>query len=138
MEVAVMSLTAREQQALDGIENRLAGSDPRLAALLATFTRLTSDDGMPACEEVRQDVRWTRQVFRRARRLLAAYAGLDRTAALLWALIAIGMMAVAVVLSSRASGTACIRSWTAVSATPSACVVPVPAHSFRPVMPSAS
>ena len=32
-----MSLSAREQQALDSIEDEMAGSDPKLASLLATF-----------------------------------------------------------------------------------------------------
>jgi hypothetical protein len=40
MEVAVMSFSAREQQALERIGVRLAGSGPKLAAMLATFTRL--------------------------------------------------------------------------------------------------
>ena len=48
MEVAVMSLSARDQQALDGIEDGLAGSTPKLAAMLATFTRLTSGEEIPA------------------------------------------------------------------------------------------
>ena len=34
-----MSLSAREQQALDSITDRLADSDPELAALLTGFTR---------------------------------------------------------------------------------------------------
>jgi hypothetical protein len=51
-ELAVMSLSAREEQALECIADRLAGSDPGLAAMLATFTRLTSGEEMPAREEV--------------------------------------------------------------------------------------
>jgi pimeloyl-ACP methyl ester carboxylesterase len=43
MEAAVMSLSAREQQALDSIEDGLSGADPKLASLLATFTRLTAE-----------------------------------------------------------------------------------------------
>ena len=39
-----MGLSEREQQALDSIEDGLAGSDPELASLLATFTRLTAGD----------------------------------------------------------------------------------------------
>ena len=35
-----MSLSAREQQALDCIEDGLGGSDPGLVSLLATFARL--------------------------------------------------------------------------------------------------
>ena len=48
MEVAAMSLSERDQQALDGIEDGLAGSTPKLAAMLATFTRLTAGEEMPS------------------------------------------------------------------------------------------
>ena len=44
---AAMSLSAREQQALDSIKSGLAGSDPELAALLSAFTRLASGEEMP-------------------------------------------------------------------------------------------
>lgn len=47
-----MSLSAREQQALAGIEDSLAGSDPGLAARLAIFARLTAGEDMPAQEEI--------------------------------------------------------------------------------------
>ena len=121
-----MSLSTREQQALEGIENRLAGSDPKLAALLVTFARLTSGEAMPAREEVREDARlpgrWTRRVFRRARRLLAAYAGLDHALALLWVLVAVGVIAVAVALSGGGRAGACVRSW------PVTCTAPASAH----------
>ena len=43
-----MSLSERDQQALDGIEDGLAGSTPKLAAMLATFTRLTAGEEMPS------------------------------------------------------------------------------------------
>jgi hypothetical protein len=49
----VMSLSARDRQALDSIEDQLAGSDPRMASLMATFTRLTSGEEMPAREDIR-------------------------------------------------------------------------------------
>jgi hypothetical protein len=136
MEVAVMSLSAREQQALDSIEDRLVGSDPRLAALLFTFSRLTSGDAMPTREEVGPEIsdpaRWTRRVLRRARRLLDAYAGLDRTMALLWVLITVGLIAVAAVLSGGGSGRACVRSWAV------ACTAPAPANHTALVVPSSS
>jgi hypothetical protein len=57
MEMAVMSLSARDEQALSGIADGLACSDPVLAAMLATFTRLTSGEEMPATEEVREPAR---------------------------------------------------------------------------------
>jgi hypothetical protein len=37
-----MSLSAREQRALDSITDRLVGSNPELEALLTGFTRLVS------------------------------------------------------------------------------------------------
>lgn len=130
-----MSLSTREQQALEGIENRLA-ADPKLAALLVTFARLTSGEAMPAREEVREDARlpgrWTRRVFRRARRLLAAYAGLDHALALLWVLVAVGVIAVAVALSGGGRAGACVRSW------PVTCTAPASAHLARAAVPSTS
>jgi hypothetical protein len=42
-----MSLSAREQQALNSIRDGLAGSDPELATLLATFTDQASGEEMP-------------------------------------------------------------------------------------------
>lgn len=44
MEVAAMSLSAREEQILGSIEDGLACSDPKLAWMLATFTRLASGE----------------------------------------------------------------------------------------------
>ena len=48
-----MSLSAREWQALDSIEDQLAGSDPQLASLMATFTRLASGEEMPPRVDIR-------------------------------------------------------------------------------------
>ena len=45
-----MSPDAWEQRSLDSIGDGLAGSDPRLAALLAAFTRLASGEEMPVRE----------------------------------------------------------------------------------------
>lgn len=39
-----MCLSARDRRALDSLEDQLAGSDPRLASLMATFTRLVSGE----------------------------------------------------------------------------------------------
>jgi hypothetical protein len=132
MEVAVMSLSTREQQALDGIANRLAGADPKLARLLAAFTRLNSGEGMPDREEVRIRAGWTGRLGRRVRRLLAAYAGLGHAVALLWVLLAVGLIALAVGLNGGGgSGRACVGSW------PSACAAPPPAHPSNPLLSSA-
>lgn len=48
-----MTLSAWEQHSLDSIQDGLARSDPRLNALLATFTRLVSDEEMPVREKIR-------------------------------------------------------------------------------------
>lgn len=48
----MMSLSVRERHALHCIENGLVGSDPKLASLLATFTRLTAGEAMPVREKI--------------------------------------------------------------------------------------
>lgn len=49
-----MSLPARQQRALDGIEGALRVSEPRMTAMFAIFTRLTQDDGPAAAERLSQ------------------------------------------------------------------------------------
>jgi len=48
-----MSLTEPEMQALGGIEDGLAGSDPRLASTLNIFSRLAAGEEMPVREKIR-------------------------------------------------------------------------------------
>lgn len=60
-----MTLSAREQQALDSIKGRLAGSDPELAELLCAFNRLASDEDMPDREKIQAG---SRRALRRLRR----------------------------------------------------------------------
>jgi len=47
-----MGLSSRERHALDSIEGALAGSDPRLAAMLTAFTRLSAGERMPELERI--------------------------------------------------------------------------------------
>lgn len=47
-----MSLSTREQHALHSIEDGLAGSDPELTSLLATFTKLTEGEAFPEREKI--------------------------------------------------------------------------------------
>jgi hypothetical protein len=47
MEVAIMSLCAREQKDLDSIAIRLAAADPGLASLLGMFGQLAAGEEMP-------------------------------------------------------------------------------------------
>lgn len=89
-----MSLSAHERRTLHDIAARICASDPRLASLLATFSRLTAAEEMPAREQVRR----------------AAPGVLSRV--LLWFVIALGLIAVALAVSygSGSSGTC---TWTA-------------------------
>jgi Protein of unknown function (DUF3040) len=47
-----MSLSHRQQHQLYRIESRLFRSDPQLAAMLATFTKLSADQRLPSWEQV--------------------------------------------------------------------------------------
>jgi hypothetical protein len=109
MEVAVMSLTAHEQQALDGIANGLAHSDPGLASLLATFNRLTSAEAMPASEKI---LVAPRDVVRRARWLYSRL-GFQRVALIVWLMLGIVLVVIALTVTHGTTGRGCARSWPA-------------------------
>src|SRR5260370_10198293 len=104
MEVTVMSLSPKEQQALASMEDGLAGSDPQLASLLATFARLASGEEMPVREKIRATRhRATRRPHRNqsqrrgnARRLCLRL-GWQQTMLLLWLAVTIALVAVALV-----------------------------------------
>lgn len=88
-----MSLSERDQRALDSIEDRLAGSNPELASMLATFTRLAADEALPARERIRaagsnrrERLRW--QVL----------------PTLIWLVISVAMISAALTLSSGGKG----------------------------------
>src|SRR5215471_763884 len=78
MEVTVMSLSPKEQQALASIEDGLVGADPKLASLQATFARLASGEEMPVREKIRKQSLHRGNVRRPARRLFPRL-GLQRT-----------------------------------------------------------
>jgi hypothetical protein len=78
-----MSLSAREQQAPNSIRDGLAGSDPELATLLATFTEQASGEDMPVRENIRVPPRW----------------GIPRYALVLWLLITVVLIGVALAFS---------------------------------------
>lgn len=132
-----MSLSGREQQALDTIKDRLSVSDPKLAALLATFTRLAAGEAMPACEKIRAGSRQAARRSRRTRHLrrgnvtrhplqMCQRLGFPKVALLLWLLITVTMIAAGVALSRSGGRGACMESFAVVCADPS------PAHSSRP------
>lgn len=117
-----MTLKAREQQALDAIQDRLANSDPRLAALLAAFTMLVSDEEMPIREQIRTNSwrafccswrarRPPRTVPRRNARLGRRYFGFPQAALLLWAVITALLVVTALMLSSGATHGPCPAAW---------------------------
>jgi hypothetical protein len=92
-----MSLNYRQRHQLYRMEARLLRSDPRLAAKLAAFGRLSAGERMPAWEQVagRQDrVRQAAALIARAITTMAAAIGLLLSA--VFALLA------AVVMGSRA------------------------------------
>ncbi|HTW04312.1 MAG TPA: DUF3040 domain-containing protein [Streptosporangiaceae bacterium] len=132
-----MSLSAREQHALDTIETALTGSDPDLAVLLATFGRLTSGEEMPAGEKILGSRWWYRpRGRRRGRGLIRGSArglgracsrtwglvrrvwrrlGWPRTGLLLWIVVSVGLITLAPVIN-RGSQRACPAHWAAACA----------------------
>src|SRR5260370_22352652 len=116
-----MSLSAWGQQALDSIEGGLAGSDPELVSLLATFARLASGEEMPVHEEIRVLRRHaTRRPLRNRRprrdkmhrkRRLCPRLGWQQTIVLLWLAVTIAVVAVALVLSRRRGHGPCPEGW---------------------------
>lgn len=124
-----MSLSAWEQQALESIKNRLAGSDPDLAALLSAFSRLAADEEIPDRETISAG---SRRVFRRLRRarsrsrLRRAFRrlGFQRTALLvLWPLITAALIAVALALNVGGNRGTCTETAALI------CVTPASGHS---------
>lgn len=102
---------AREQQALDSITEGLARSDPRLAALLAAFTRLVSGEEMPEHEKIREGS-WRAAGRRRCRPSSGSHrrAGSTdqyarfRLAALLMSLLITGVLIIIFVVFSQGGG----------------------------------
>ena len=84
-----MSPAGWEYQALESIQGALGHTDPKLASLLATFSRLALSEDMPAHEKVRSPLRHPPHRHR----------SLQRAAVLTWLLTSIAMITVAVILS---------------------------------------
>jgi hypothetical protein len=125
MEGRAMSLSAWEQQTLDSIKDGLAGSDPQLAALLTTFTRLASGEEMPVQEEIPAGSGRTIRRSRRSRRHrcragrgprsrpMPERARLQWIVMLVWLVITVAMITVAVVMTRGGSQGACQGAWPA-------------------------
>jgi hypothetical protein len=123
-----MSLSAWELQVLDSIKDGLAGSDPELATLLTTFTRLAADEEMPARTTLRARSRRAIQRSRRSGRRGREQAGRayqrmrSRYAVLAWLLVTMVMIGAALALSRGDGQAACSGSWWR-----AACANPAPA-----------
>ena len=133
-----MSLSAREQRALDSIHEQLARSDPQLTVILAAFTRLVSNEDMPTRETIRQSPwraiagswrrrrdgprsaasRWTRTPRRRL--------SFTQAVLVVYLLITAGLIVAGVVLGPGSSHSGC----PSLLAMP--CTSPVFAHSSSP------
>ena len=120
-----MSLSAWEQQALDCIEDELAGADPKLAWLLATFARHASGEELPVHENIPNLALRRGNVCRPARRLFPRL-GLQQTVLLLWLTVTIAVIAVALVLNRDSRNGLCPESWAV------ACTQEAPVHNPRP------
>ena len=133
-----MSLSPWEEQALESIGGQLTETDPKLATLLDTFSRLTAGEHMPARETVfRRSRRPARRahcagwhvrkgfVARHARRSLRR-AGYGQVMLLLWLAISVTLIAVAVTLTRGGSRPGCGVDL------PLACASSVPSHSSSP------
>ena len=106
-----MSSVGWEHQALDSIQSALGHTDPKLASLLATFSRLTSSEEMPAHEQVRSPLRHPPRRRRsppRRGEVVDDGRGPQRAMIMIWLLTSIAMITVAVILS-HGGPTSCPR-----------------------------
>jgi len=123
MAVTVMSLSPKEQHALASMEDGLAGSDPKLASLLATFAWLASDEEMPVREKIRasrhratrrprgnQSQSQRRGNARRDVRRPGLRLGWQQTMLLLWLAVTIALVAVALILNRDSRNGPCTES----------------------------
>jgi UDP-N-acetylmuramyl pentapeptide phosphotransferase/UDP-N-acetylglucosamine-1-phosphate transferase len=113
MEAPVMSPAGWEHQALESIQSALGHTDPKLASLLATFTRLTSSEDMPAHEKAPSSLRHL--PYRRRSRPHRArpphhHRSRQLAVILTWIITSIAMITVAVILS-RGGPAACPQAF---------------------------
>jgi hypothetical protein len=122
LDVMTMSFTEPERQTLGSIEDGLAGSDPKLASMLNIFSRLGAGETMPEHEKIparrgRPGAHGPRRARRHPRRAtalpparrLSARPGRQQAVLLLWAVISVGLLAVALVLDTSGHNASCTR-----------------------------
>ena len=81
-----MSLVGWDHQALDSIQSALGHTDPKLASMLATFTRLAASEQMPAHEKVRSPLGHPPRRHRSRPRAWRRWAGTPRSPRQSWPL----------------------------------------------------
>ena len=104
----MMSPAGWEHQALNSIQSALGHTDPKLASLLATFSRLASNEEMPPHERVRSPLHhppYRRSYRRRRGKALDHGRGLQRTVILIWLVTSVTLITVAVILSNGGPAT---------------------------------
>lgn len=105
-----VSLNAHDRRALDLIEEELAGSDPRFAAKLSAFTRLTEGGEMPARERIRSRRRrgpgWALRAPRPGSHGRPRWS-LYRTMLAVWLSVSLAMILIALGLSHAGTTAAC-------------------------------
>ena len=108
-----MGLSAWEQQVLDSVRDHLVSSHPALTARLAIFTRLTSDEEMPAREKIQPGSRPMARPSSRPRLARRVYQrlGFQRAALLLWLVTSAALISVALVVSHTGTQSTCTGSW---------------------------
>lgn len=102
-----MSLSARQQSVLNGMDHALAARDPGLALMFAIFTRLTRDDGPPRTERLARGPNPVLVMLGVAVRWVRASAAIPIA-------LAAGLMAAIIALGILTSGGSVCRSgaWT--------------------------
>jgi hypothetical protein len=106
--VRAVGLSTHERRVRGRIGESLAGSDPRLAAMLSTFDRLADGEAMPGRERVHAGRRPAGQEFRavmspapgRCWRQMAA----RRWIVLTWLVMSLGLIALALALAASHAG----------------------------------
>lgn len=102
-----MGLSARDQQALDAIEDALASSDPGLTSMLAQFSQLAAGAGMPARERIRH----RRRHGARARDRSRWHPGWACKSVALWLAISVALVVAALAIRHTGGSGSC-ATWT--------------------------
>jgi hypothetical protein len=107
VEVTTMGLSARDQQALDAIEDAFANSDPGLTSMLAQFSRLAAGTNMPARERIRDRRRHGAGAHARSR----WHPGWVFKSVALWLAISVALVVTALAIRHTGGSGSC-ATWT--------------------------